>query len=114
MDKQLSTKSRSSKSPLSVWKAIIIGWIFVNIPAVTIILSILIVGIKVEPKVWWLFLIIGFILGWTWWSYTIPRWRRWAHRNGTPPDKLQKVAVATGLTWAKGSVFEKTEAKIDE
>jgi ABC-type transport system involved in Fe-S cluster assembly fused permease/ATPase subunit len=114
MDDQPVNKSYNPKSDFSVWKAIIIGWLIVNIPAVLIILTTLTIGLKLEPKFWWLFLITGFVLGWAWWSYTIPRWRRWAHRKGAHPNKLQQVAVATGLTWAKGSVFEKTEAKIDE
>jgi hypothetical protein len=49
-----------------------------------------------------------------WWSFTIPRWRRWAIRRGASADKLQKFAVVVGLTWPKGSVFEKTEMKIDK
>lgn len=114
MDKQSLSKSHNSKSVLRVWKAILIGWLVVNIPALIIMLGILIIGLTIKPSLWWLFLIIGSILGWTWWSFTVPCWRRWAHRNGTNPDKLQKVAVATGLTWAKGSVFEKTEAEIGE
>jgi len=113
MDKQL-LESPNPNSALGVWKAIMIGWLVVNTPALIIMLSILIIGLAIDPRIWWLSLIVGVILGWTWWSYTIPRWRLWAHRKGAQPDKLQRVAVATGLTWAKGSVFEKTEAKIDK
>lgn len=85
----------------NVWKAIIIGWIIVNLPALVIMLSVLIVGSKLVPQIWWLFLIIGVALGWTWWSFTIPRWRRWAHRKGTDPERLRKVAVLAGLVWPK-------------
>lgn len=112
-DEELLPKSHNSKS-LSVWKAIIIGWLIVNLPALLIMLSIFIIGMNLGPKIWWLFLIIGIAVGWTWWSFTIPRWRRWAHRRGAAPDKLQKAAVATGLVWPKGWIFEKTEAKIDK
>lgn len=114
MDDRLLPENHESRSPLSIWKAIAIGWLFVNIPALIIILSITITGFNIATRLWWLWLIISVVLGWTWWSYTIPRWRRWAHRNGTPLDKLHKVAVLTGLVWPKGSILEKTEAKINE
>lgn len=74
----------------------------------------LVIGFAIEPKVWWLFFSVGFILAWTWWSRSVPRWRRWAHHRGADPDRLQKWAVLTGLVWRKGSVFEKTEDKLDD
>ncbi len=54
----------------------------------------------------------GFILGWTWWCHSVPRWRRWTHQRGVNPDRLQKWAVITGLVWRKGSWFEKTERNL--
>jgi len=50
-------------------------------------------------------------MAWTWWSLLVPRWRKWAHEKGVPPDQLQKWAVLTGLVWPKGWIFEKTEFK---
>lgn len=114
MNKQSLSESHSSNSTLSVWSAILIGWLIVNIPALVIMAGIVVFGLKIKPTVWWLFLIIGIITGWMWWSYTIPRWRRWAHERGASPNKLQRASVVTGLAWAKGSVFEKTEVKIDD
>jgi len=29
--------------------------------------------------------------------------------QGIDPNRLQKFALRTGLTWPKGSIFEKTE-----
>jgi hypothetical protein len=109
-----SSPDRPSSGRLSILTALIVGWLLVNIPALIIMLGILFIGGLWEPKAWWIFLSIGFILGWTWWSHTIPRWRRWAHRHGVPPERLQKFAVLVGLTWRKGSRFEKTEAKLDD
>ena len=114
MDEQSSSAPASSPQTLSVWKAILVGQLFVTIPVFIIMLGILLLGVTIERDLWWLFLAIGFFLGWTWWSYTIPRWRRWALTRGAPADKLQKWGVATGLTWPKGWIFEKTEAKIDD
>ena len=57
-------------------------------------------------------LLLGFILGWLWWSYSVPRWREWALKQpGINPDELQKAAEAATLVWPKGHFFEKTEFK---
>jgi hypothetical protein len=46
------------------------------------------------------------------WSFAIPRWRRWALRRGAPAEELQRLAVAANLVWQKGSIFERTEFRI--
>src|SRR5438067_13896771 len=85
---------------MSIWKAILIGQLVVNIPAVGIMIAALFLGSIVAP--WELSVILGSILGWVWWSYTVSRWRDWAQAHGLDPQRLQKVAVRTGLTWPKG------------
>ena len=109
-----SPDTHDLKRPLPVWRALIVGWLPVNIPVLIIILGILLVGVTIEPRIWWLFFAIGFFLGWTWWSLSIARWRKWALNRGAPADRLQKWAVAVGLTWPKGWVFEKTEIRSDD
>jgi hypothetical protein len=112
------------KKALHVAIAILVGQLVVNIPVILIILGVFLTGIVLllvlvnrftfVPD--WLFLfavfaliIIGPLIGWVWWSFSVPRWRRWALQNGVPEDKLQKWAVITGLVWPKGWIFEKTE-----
>lgn len=59
--------------------------------------------------------LLGFIMGWLWWSYSVPRWRQWAlEQPGVSPDELQKAAEAASLVWPKGHFFEKTEFKIKQ
>ena len=58
--------------------------------------------------------IMGSLVAWFWWSFSVPRWRKWALENGAPEDKLQKWGVITGLVWPKGSIFEKTEFKVKD
>ena len=53
--------------------------------------------------------LVGLLIGWLVWSLTIPRWRRWALRRGADPEELQRRAVAAGLVWPRGWIFEKTE-----
>jgi hypothetical protein len=56
--------------------------------------------------------LLGFVAGWLWWSYTIPRWRKWAlEQPGVNPEELQAAAEAALLVWPKGHFFEKTEIK---
>ena len=55
---------------------------------------------------------LGFIAGWLYWSYSVPRWRKWALKQpGINPDELQAAAEAALLVWPKGHFFEKTEIK---
>ena len=111
---RVSPSSQTSNPSLGMAKAIAVGWLVVNVPAIAIMLGSLLIALAIEPKIWWLFLSVGFILAWTWWSQSVPRWRRWAHHNGANPDRLQKWAVVTLLLWRKGSVFEKTEKRLDD
>ncbi len=59
-------------------------------------------------------LIVGFIFSWLWWSYSVPRWRRDALRQGANADELQAAAEDALLVWPKGSIFEKTEFKVKD
>lgn len=112
MDENLLNRSPISKPALSIWQTILIGWLTVNVPALSIMFAFVVFGIKILPNLWLLFLASGCVVGWTWWSFTVPRWRRWAHEKGIDRDKLHRVALLTGLVWPKGSFLEKTEFKI--
>ena len=117
------------KKTLHIAIAILVGQLIVNLPVMLIILGAYGVGIVLLLTLVdkfpffqdWGFLIgilvliiIGPLIGWLWWSFSVPRWRKWALRNGVPEDKLQKWGVSTGLVWPKGSVFEKTEFRVKE
>lgn len=115
MSKKVSaSRSNTSIAKISAGRAVFIGHLVVNIPVLVIIIGFILGGRIIAPTLWLLFLPFGFILAWLWWSFTVPRWRRWALQRGAPADRLQKLAVATGLVWPKGSFFEKTEFKVDK
>ncbi len=102
----------SDASPLSLAQAIARGQLLVNLPVVAVIvfsLSLAAFASLYSILLAALLAVVGFIAGWLWWSYAIPRWRSWAHQRGVNPEELQRRAVAAGLVWPKGSVFEKTE-----
>src|SRR5690349_11418161 len=52
---------------------------------------------------------IAFVGCWLYWSYLIPRWRRWAAAQGIDPDRLQAIGEQQNLIWRRGSLLEKTE-----
>jgi hypothetical protein len=119
----------TAHSTFGVGKAILIGHLIVNVPVVAIILVFFSLGVVVaglvEPifplQLSWLFwpivlglTLIGFILAWLWWSYSVPRWRKWAIQSGAPADKLHRWAVVTGLEWSKRNPLSDTEFQVKD
>jgi hypothetical protein len=51
----------------------------------------------------------GCLLGWLWWSASVPRWREWAKSIGADEEQTQRLGQRTLLVWPKGWFFEKTE-----
>lgn len=58
--------------------------------------------------------VLGFVAAWTWWSFNIPKWRLWAYERVSDVETLKGWAVAVGLTWPDGHIFEKTEIKSEQ
>jgi hypothetical protein len=106
----------SSSPRSSVAQAIIVGHLFLTVPALTMALGAGAVtyAITHDSEIALIGVLIGILPGWLWWSLITPRWRRWALRRGAPADQLQKWGVITGLIWPKGWIFEKTEFKVSE
>ena len=62
----------------------------------------------------WVFFVVflvGFVLAWTWWSLSVPKWRLWAYQRVVDIPRLKSLAVAVGLTWSDNHVFARTEIK---
>lgn len=127
MDNLSNYQPLSEQKPaIRVGIAVLVGQIVVNLPVLMIILVVTFVGItrtlilmKTLPALSELVIflgvmgsmLIGALAGWLWWAFTIPRWRRWALKNGIPEAELQKWAVLTSLVWPKSATFGKTEHK---
>ncbi len=111
---------------MSVARAILAGQLLVNLPTLLLIFGTPLLGVlaarsyaRVLGLSWICIgagaaLLVGCAVGWVWWSYAIPRWRRWALKRGVPPGALQKWAVLTFLVWPKGWIFERTEFKLKD
>lgn len=115
--------SSKQKPAIQVGIAILVGQIIVNLPAITVILVVTYFGInsilgltkifQPLPEIYnslgvMILILIGALIAWSWWSFSVACWWKWALKNATPEDQLQKWAVLTGLRWPNGSVFEET------
>jgi hypothetical protein len=96
---------------LTAWRAVLLGHLVVNGPVVGIICLAGAVGLALGSAPFGA--LVGIVPGWVYWSLAVPRWRRWALARGAPPERTQQLAAATGLTWPKGFVLERTEARIE-
>ncbi len=122
-----TSDSQNSNKAIGVGIAILIGQLVVNFPVLIIIIGISAIGILFTAFIdmiistlpsWFIpvgagiSIIISSLIAWVWWSFSVPRWRQWALKNGVPKDELQKWGVITGLVWPKGALFEETEFKV--
>jgi len=95
---------------LSPMRAVLTGHLLITVPVLTIIGTITWLGrVQFGPDRTGLALLAGSVLAWLWWSFAVPRWRRWAHSRGADPAAVQRWGVRTGLLWPKGFVAERTE-----
>lgn len=96
-------------------KAVAIGHAWINLPILALVVAGGGLGWLLGDR--WVAIICALVLiapGWLWWSFSVPRWRRWALRRGAPPHELQLLAERTGLVWSKGFVLEKTELPLPD
>ncbi|WP_395685343.1 hypothetical protein [Caenimonas koreensis] len=106
--------------PVSVRRAILVGTVWVNAPIPFLMLAPLLLYLyfreapvpRGDPAILvalYGFLLLGFLLGWGWWSVNIPHWRIWAWSRVRDREALKMQAVRAKLIWPAGSVFERTE-----
>jgi hypothetical protein len=100
---------------MSAARAVVIGHLVVNGPISLLLLAAaalgwVLLGIVGLP----VFMLPAFALAWLWWSFLVPRWRRWALRGGADPHELQTLGQLTGLVWPKGFFLEKTEFRLKD
>ena len=119
------TKKKSIKEVIR-W-----GQILINIPAIAIAFSLVILAFNFEelfldePFDLHIFLrilivliafIFGIILSWLYWGFAIPKWRVWAYKNIAKKEweDLMWAAVDAKLIWTPGHAFEATEIRDEE
>lgn len=80
------------------------GQLSVNFPVVVIILFAsfgLSILFELNFKI---ALLIGVVLGWIYWSYSIKRWIRWAIDNKVKEERLVRIGRKGMLIWNKNTV----------
>lgn len=55
------------------------------------------------------FIVLGIIASWAWWSVAAPRWRLWAYQRVEDLELLERLAVADKLVWPSTHPFTRTE-----
>ena len=49
-------------------------------------------------------ILIGMILGWSYWSYFVKKWIQWAIKNEVDEERLVKIGKRGLLVWSKNTV----------
>ena len=93
------------------------GHQLVNLP-VLVLCAVPVGGFWLDPDApAWLHLgVLGasVVIGWCWWSWSLPRWRVWALERVADVDELLEAAVRQRLMWPPGHVLERTEFRPPE
>lgn len=89
-------------------KIILYGWIFINLPITILMAAGGFIAYHLGDS-YKIGILIGGAVGWIYWSFTIPLWRKWALSKGVDEQKLEKYGVWFLLIFKKGSLLSKTE-----
>jgi hypothetical protein len=54
-------------------------------------------------------LLIGMVLGWSYWSFSVKKWIQWATKNDVDVDRLVKIGKKGLLVWSKNTVATVTK-----
>jgi hypothetical protein len=95
---------------MSLSKAILIGWLLVNIP-ITAIVLLFGYGAYSMGYNYRYGAVAGMAVGWLYWSFSVPKWRKWALSKNVDADALEKYGSLFLLTFKKNNPLSKTEIK---
>lgn len=96
----------NDKKQLSTLELINRGYLWVNIPAIIIILIVwycLVAYIELNGKV---SAIISGAIGWFYWEFAIKKWVKWALDNNVEPGRLLKIGQLSLLLWNRRTINE--------
>jgi hypothetical protein len=80
------------------------GQLTVNLPVILIILIIgfgLSMYFDVHFKI---AMLIGVVLGWIYWGFSVKKWIQWAVGNNVDEERLVKIGKKGMLVWSKNTV----------
>jgi hypothetical protein len=103
-----------SPKKMSATRAVALGQLMVNVPAVAILLTAIYIGRSLFPDKAIFFAAGGFIVAWLYWSYSVARWHKWAINKGVDQIQLSRLAIMTGLMWKAQLMPGKSDLDNDE
>jgi len=101
-----------TQTSLTPEEAVRRGKLLINLPIGLFFLLICVLGIALKRRELLVIAFpLSFVLGWLWWSFSVPKWCAWAIRNGADEHETQLLAESglSALVWHKGHFLEKTE-----
>lgn len=85
------------------------GQLTVNLP-VTLIILVIGFGLSMYLDLHFkISILIGVILGWIYWSFSVKRWIEWAIRNDVDEIRLLKIGKKGMLVWSEKTIKTVTE-----
>lgn len=80
------------------------GQLSVNLP-VTVIIIFTTFGLSMFLNInFKIALLVGMVLGWSYWSFSVKKWIQWAVKNDVDSDRLVKIGKKGLLVWSKNTV----------
>ena len=80
------------------------GQLSVNLP-VTVIIIFTTFGLSMFFDInFKIALLVGMVLGWSYWSFSVKKWIQWAVKNDVDSDRLVKIGKKGLLVWSKNTV----------
>ena len=93
-----------NKKNLSDYDISLRGQLSVNLP-VAIIIIFTAFGLSMFLDVnFKIALLIGVVFGWSYWSFSVKKWIKWATKNDVEVDRLVKIGKKGLLVWSKNTV----------
>lgn len=80
------------------------GFLWVNLPIVIIIITFwysLSTFLSLNNS---LSILVGAVLGWIYWEYSVKKWVRWAVDSNVNPDRLLKIGQISLLLWNRSTI----------
>ncbi|MBE9575606.1 hypothetical protein [Flavobacterium proteolyticum] len=92
------------KKELSTSEIIIKGHLWVNLPITILIISGFYIIHEYLKQSFNIALIGGIVIGWTYWSFSVKRWIKWALTNNVDSEKLYKIGIRNLLIWSRNDI----------
>ena len=96
----------TDKKEISTTALILKGWLTVFIPVTVIILAIWFGLWTIFHVNYLISALLGTLVGWYYWAYSIKKWVRWAADNSADQDRILKSGRLGLLLWKRQTVTD--------